>query len=85
MLARETEKQSEMAELFIKQTENYSEGWPCYPQELFQFIASKTPSQAPEAVRLLDVVVTNADPRSQKKQKKVQNRKIIHNHSKHQD
>ncbi|XP_059428133.1 uncharacterized protein LOC132161932 [Corylus avellana] len=34
-----------MAELFIKQAENYAEGRPCYPLELFEFIASKTPSQ----------------------------------------
>jgi hypothetical protein len=34
-----------MAELFIKQAENYAEGRPCYPPELFDFIASKTPSQ----------------------------------------
>jgi hypothetical protein len=33
-----------MAELFIKQAENYADGRPSYPQELFQFIASKTPS-----------------------------------------
>ncbi|XP_059462957.1 uncharacterized protein LOC132191861 [Corylus avellana] len=34
-----------MAELFLKQAENYVDGRPCYPQELFEFIASKTPSQ----------------------------------------
>jgi hypothetical protein len=34
-----------MAELFIKQAGNYVEGRPNYPSELFQFIASKTPSQ----------------------------------------
>ena len=33
-----------MAELFIKQVEQYAEGRPTYPQELFDFIASKTPS-----------------------------------------
>ncbi|GMY19230.1 putative methyltransferase DDB_G0268948 isoform X1 [Fagus crenata] len=33
-----------MAELFIKQAEQYAEGRPSYPQELFDFIASKTPS-----------------------------------------
>ncbi|XP_059459191.1 uncharacterized protein LOC132188684 [Corylus avellana] len=31
-----------MAELFIKQAENYTEGRPSYPPELFEFIASKT-------------------------------------------
>ncbi|XP_059462251.1 uncharacterized protein LOC132191320 [Corylus avellana] len=34
-----------MAELFLNQAENYADGRPIYPQELFQFIASKTPSQ----------------------------------------
>ena len=38
------EREREMAELFIKQAENYADGRPCYPQELFEFIASKTPS-----------------------------------------
>ncbi|CAA3013426.1 methyltransferase DDB_G0268948 [Olea europaea subsp. europaea] len=33
-----------MAELFIEQAKQYSETRPSYPQELFQFIASKTPS-----------------------------------------
>ena len=33
-----------MAELFIKQAEQYAEGRPSYPQQLFEFIASKTPS-----------------------------------------
>jgi hypothetical protein len=33
-----------MAELFIKQAEKYVEGRPNYPPELFEFIASKTPS-----------------------------------------
>ena len=37
-------RQREMAELFIKQAEQYAEGRPSYPQELFDFIASKTPS-----------------------------------------
>ena len=37
-------RQREMAELFIKQAEQYAEGRPTYPQELFDFIASKTPS-----------------------------------------
>ncbi|XP_059288156.1 LOW QUALITY PROTEIN: uncharacterized protein LOC132041460 [Lycium ferocissimum] len=32
-----------MAELFIKQAQQYSEGRPSYPEELFDFIASKTP------------------------------------------
>ncbi|GAV81496.1 Methyltransf_11 domain-containing protein [Cephalotus follicularis] len=32
-----------MAELFIKQAKQYAKGRPSYPQELFQFIASKTP------------------------------------------
>ncbi|GMH08135.1 hypothetical protein Nepgr_009975 [Nepenthes gracilis] len=33
-----------MADLFHKQAEQYSETRPTYPPELFQFIASKTPS-----------------------------------------
>ncbi|KAM7524450.1 hypothetical protein LguiA_014352 [Lonicera macranthoides] len=33
-----------MAELFIKQAKQYSETRPSYPEEVFQFIASKTPS-----------------------------------------
>ncbi|XP_050245452.1 uncharacterized protein LOC126693506 isoform X4 [Quercus robur] len=33
-----------MADLFIKQAEQYAEGRPSYPPELFEFIASKTPS-----------------------------------------
>ncbi|GFP92900.1 putative methyltransferase ddb_g0268948 [Phtheirospermum japonicum] len=33
-----------MAELFVKQAKQYSEGRPSYPQDLFNFIASKTPS-----------------------------------------
>ncbi|KAL0346180.1 UNVERIFIED_CONTAM: putative methyltransferase DDB [Sesamum radiatum] len=33
-----------MAQLFIKQAEQYSKGRPSYPQELFNFIAAKTPS-----------------------------------------
>lgn len=33
-----------MAELFVKQGKQYSEGRPSYPEELFHFIASKTPS-----------------------------------------
>ncbi|KAG8367838.1 hypothetical protein BUALT_Bualt16G0114300 [Buddleja alternifolia] len=33
-----------MAQLFIKQAKQYSVGRPSYPQELFNFIASKTPS-----------------------------------------
>lgn len=33
-----------MAELFIKQAKQYSETRPTYPEELFEFIASKTPS-----------------------------------------
>ena len=37
-------REREMAELFINQAENYADGRPSYPQELFQFIASKTPS-----------------------------------------
>lgn len=32
-----------MAELFNKQAKQYSESRPTYPEELFQFIASKTP------------------------------------------
>ncbi|KAF5474232.1 hypothetical protein F2P56_006147 [Juglans regia] len=32
-----------MAELFIKQAEQYAAGRPTYPSELFEFIASKTP------------------------------------------
>ncbi|XP_002531495.2 putative methyltransferase DDB_G0268948 [Ricinus communis] len=34
-----------MAELFIMQAKQYAEGRPNYPQELFQFIASKTPGK----------------------------------------
>ena len=30
-----------MAELYIKQAEQYAEGRPCYPPEMFDFIASK--------------------------------------------
>ncbi|KAK1351788.1 hypothetical protein POM88_054071 [Heracleum sosnowskyi] len=33
-----------MAQLFIKQAQQYLETRPNYPQQLFQFIASKTPS-----------------------------------------
>lgn len=33
-----------MADLFIKQGKQYSEARPSYPQELFQFITSKTPA-----------------------------------------
>ncbi|XP_057787359.1 uncharacterized protein LOC131004667 [Salvia miltiorrhiza] len=33
-----------MAELFVKQAKEYSEGRPNYPKELFDFIASNTPS-----------------------------------------
>ncbi|XP_042022610.1 putative methyltransferase DDB_G0268948 [Salvia splendens] len=33
-----------MAELFVKQAKEYSESRPTYPQQLFDFIASKTPS-----------------------------------------
>ncbi|KAL1569399.1 putative methyltransferase [Salvia divinorum] len=33
-----------MAELFVKQAKEYSEGRPTYPKQLFDFIASKTPS-----------------------------------------
>ncbi|KAJ6967940.1 methyltransferase [Populus alba x Populus x berolinensis] len=32
-----------MAELFVNQAKQYAETRPSYPQELFQFIASKTP------------------------------------------
>ena len=41
---REKKKKKEMADLFIKQAEQYAEGRPSYPPELFEFIASKTPS-----------------------------------------
>ncbi|XP_021908450.1 putative methyltransferase DDB_G0268948 isoform X1 [Carica papaya] len=37
-------QKKEMAELFIKQAEQYAEGRPTYPPQLFQFIASKSPS-----------------------------------------
>ncbi|CAK7340202.1 unnamed protein product [Dovyalis caffra] len=37
-------KEEEMAELFIKQAKQYAKTRPNYPQELFQFIASKTPT-----------------------------------------
>ena len=33
-----------MAELFVKQAKQYAEARPDYPEELFEFIASKTPS-----------------------------------------
>ncbi|KAL2534992.1 S-adenosyl-L-methionine-dependent methyltransferase superfamily protein [Abeliophyllum distichum] len=33
-----------MADLFIEQAKQYSEGRPSYPEELFQFLASKTPN-----------------------------------------
>ncbi|XP_059668338.1 uncharacterized protein LOC132313546 [Cornus florida] len=33
-----------MANLFVKQAKEYSESRPGYPQEVFQFIASKTPN-----------------------------------------
>ncbi|EPS63915.1 hypothetical protein M569_10867 [Genlisea aurea] len=33
-----------MADLFLKQPKEYAEGRPAYPQQLFDFIASKTPS-----------------------------------------
>ncbi|XP_061367576.1 uncharacterized protein LOC133310631 [Gastrolobium bilobum] len=33
-----------MAKLFVKQAKQYAEGRPSYPSQLFQFIASKTPS-----------------------------------------
>ncbi|KAA8517226.1 hypothetical protein F0562_017522 [Nyssa sinensis] len=33
-----------MADLFLKQAKQYSEGRPNYPEELFQFISSKTPN-----------------------------------------
>ncbi|KAG6744718.1 hypothetical protein NC652_036134 [Populus alba x Populus x berolinensis] len=33
-----------MAELFVNQAKQYAETRPSYPQELFQFIASKTPA-----------------------------------------
>lgn len=38
------DREKEMAELFIKQAKQYSETRPTYPEEVFQFIASKTPS-----------------------------------------
>jgi hypothetical protein len=34
-----------MAELFVNQAGHYAKGRPSYPQELFQFIASKTHCQ----------------------------------------
>ena len=34
-----------MAKLFIKQAKQYAEARPSYPQDLFQFIASKTPTK----------------------------------------
>ena len=37
-------KKKEMADLFIKQAKQYAEGRPSYPPQLFEFIASKTPS-----------------------------------------
>ncbi|KAJ6316791.1 hypothetical protein OIU78_019967 [Salix suchowensis] len=33
-----------MAELFVNQAKQYAETRPSYPQQLFQFIASKTPT-----------------------------------------
>ena len=32
-----------MAERFVKQAKEYSASRPIYPEELFQFVASKTP------------------------------------------
>nr|ABN07991.1 hypothetical protein MtrDRAFT_AC153128g24v2 [Medicago truncatula] len=34
----------EMAELFVNQGKEYADARPSYPPQLFQFIASKTPS-----------------------------------------
>lgn len=34
----------DMAELFVKQAKQYADARPSYPPQLFQFIASKTPS-----------------------------------------
>jgi len=34
-----------MAELFVEQAKQYAETRPSYPQELFESIASKTPSR----------------------------------------
>jgi len=54
-----------MAELYVNQAKEYSNARPSYPPQLFQFIASKTPShnlawdvatgsgQAAKSVRLL--------------------------------
>ncbi|KAI8562413.1 hypothetical protein RHMOL_Rhmol03G0035500 [Rhododendron molle] len=33
-----------MADLFLRQAKNYAESRPSYPEELFEFIASKTPN-----------------------------------------
>jgi len=33
-----------MADLFVKQAKQYADARPSYPPQLFQFIASKTPS-----------------------------------------
>jgi len=33
-----------MAKLFLKQAKQYADARPSYPPQLFQFIASKTPS-----------------------------------------
>lgn len=32
-----------MADMFVKQAKQYAEARPNYPEELFKFIASKTP------------------------------------------
>ncbi|GMN60960.1 hypothetical protein TIFTF001_030073 [Ficus carica] len=47
-----------MVDLFMKQAKQYADNQPDYPKELFEFIASKTPSttlsgtSAPEVVKL---------------------------------
>ncbi|XP_020235982.1 putative methyltransferase DDB_G0268948 [Cajanus cajan] len=39
-----SQDQREMAQLFVKQAKQYAAARPTYPPQLFQFIASKTPS-----------------------------------------
>ncbi|XP_058204521.1 uncharacterized protein LOC131318628 [Rhododendron vialii] len=41
---RERERERDMADLFHRQAKDYAESRPSYPEELFEFIASKTPN-----------------------------------------
>jgi len=63
-----------MAELFVKQGKEYADARPSYPPQLFQFIASKTPShnlvwdvatgsgQAAKSVRSLSLSLSSPSP-----------------------